>query len=136
VQGNGQTELAEVILGIAEAAAGSITLDGEELLGKSVKQRLRAGLGFVPEDRSTDGVVATFSIAENLVLDLYDTAPFARGVQMSPARVASNATERTEEFDVRLTDIHDPISTLSGGNAQKVVLAREMSRPLKLLVAS
>ncbi|MCK0113318.1 ABC transporter ATP-binding protein [Ornithinimicrobium sp. F0845] len=136
VQGNGQTELAEVILGIDEAAAGSITLDGKELLGLTVRQRLRAGIGFVPEDRSTDGVVSSFSIAENLVLDLYDTEPFAKGVSMYPARVAENAEVRTQEFDVRLTDIQDPISTLSGGNAQKVVLAREMSRPLRLLVAS
>jgi len=73
VQGNGQTELAEVILGIDEAAAGSVTLDGKELLGMSVRERLRAGIGFVPEDRSTDGVVSSFSIAENLILDLYNT---------------------------------------------------------------
>jgi len=136
VQGNGQTELAEVILGIDEAAAGSVTLDGKELLGMSVRERLRAGIGFVPEDRSTDGVVSSFSIAENLILDLYDTEPFARGVSMNLGKVAENAEFRTQEFDVRLTDIQDPISTLSGGNAQKVVLAREMSRPLRLLVAS
>ncbi|QDO87970.1 ABC transporter ATP-binding protein [Ornithinimicrobium ciconiae] len=136
VQGNGQTELAEVILGIDEAAAGSITLDGEELLGKSVRQRLRAGLGFVPEDRSTDGVVASFTIAENLVLDLYSTEEFSRGPSLNLGKIAENAEHRTTEFDVRLTNITDPISTLSGGNAQKVVLAREMSRPLRLLVAS
>jgi simple sugar transport system ATP-binding protein len=136
VQGNGQTELAETILGLVDAAAGSIRLNGEELVGKSVRQRLRAGLGFIPEDRSTDGVIASFSVAENLILDLYDTPPFARGVAMNPARVHENAVQRTEEFDVRLSDVHDPISTLSGGNAQKVVIAREMSRPLSLLVAS
>ncbi|MFK5584463.1 MULTISPECIES: ABC transporter ATP-binding protein [unclassified Serinicoccus] len=136
VQGNGQTELAEVILGIEEADAGSIRLQGEEILGTSVKSRLRSGIGFVPEDRSTDGVVPSFSIAENLVLDLYDTAPFARGISMSPRRIGTHAEERTREFDVRLTSVQDPISTLSGGNAQKVVLAREMSRPLRLLVAS
>ncbi len=136
VQGNGQTELAEVILGLEEADAGTMTLGGEDVLGRSVKRRLRAGIGFVPEDRSTDGVVPSFSIAENLVLDLYDTAPFAKGLSMSPATVTANAEQRTEEFDVRYTSVHDPISTLSGGNAQKVVLAREMSRPLSLLVAS
>ncbi|PZU43472.1 MAG: heme ABC transporter ATP-binding protein [Arsenicicoccus sp.] len=136
VQGNGQTELAEVILGIEDADAGAIRLDGKDILGQGVKERLRSGIGFVPEDRSTDGVVSSFSIAENLVLDLYDSAPFARGVSMSPAKVEANAEQRTEEFDVRYTSVHDPISTLSGGNAQKVVLAREMSRPLRLLVAS
>ena len=136
VQGNGQTELAEAILGLHEAAAGSILLDGEDLRGKGVRERLRAGIGFVPEDRSTDGAIASFTIAENLVLDLYDTPDFARGVNMSPAKVQANAERRTQEFDVRLTDVRDPISTLSGGNAQKVVLARELSRPLRLLVAS
>jgi general nucleoside transport system ATP-binding protein len=136
VQGNGQTELAETILGLEEADAGRILLDGKDLLKLPVRDRLRAGLGFVPEDRSTDGVISSFSIAENLILDLYDSEPFARGITMSPAKVASNATRRSEEFDVRYTDVQDPISTLSGGNAQKVVLAREMSRPLRLLVAS
>jgi general nucleoside transport system ATP-binding protein len=136
VQGNGQTELAETILGLLEADAGSILLDGEDLRGRSVRERLRAGIGFVPEDRSTDGAIGSFTIAENLVLDLYDTPEFARGITMSPAKVQANAERRTQEFDVRLTDVRDPISTLSGGNAQKVVLARELSRSLRLLVAS
>ncbi len=136
VQGNGQTELAEAIVGLQEIDAGSITLDGQNLESLGVRQRLRAGIGFVPEDRSTDGVVAPLSIAENLILDLYNTAPFAKGVSMSPVAVRDNADVRTEEFDVRYTATSDPISTLSGGNAQKVVLARELSRPLKLLIAS
>ncbi|WP_153396942.1 ABC transporter ATP-binding protein [Ornithinicoccus halotolerans] len=136
VQGNGQTELAEAVLGLVPAAHGRILLDGSELSRLAVRDRLRAGIGFVPEDRSTDGVVSSFTVAENLVLDLYDAAPFARGPAMSPARVHDNAQERTAEFDVRLTDVQDPISTLSGGNAQKVVLARELSRPLRLLLAS
>ncbi|MBW8173732.1 ABC transporter ATP-binding protein [Ornithinimicrobium sp. Arc0846-15] len=136
VQGNGQSELAEAILGLADTDGGAIRLDGEDLAGKSVRERLEAGIGFVPEDRSTDGAIADFSIAENLVLDLYNTEEFSRGVSLSPSKVAANANVRTEEFDVRFTDIHDKISTLSGGNAQKVVLAREMSRPLRLFVAS
>lgn len=136
VQGNGQTELTEAIIGLAEPTAGSIRLDGTELLGKNVKQRLRSGIGFVPEDRSTDGVIAGFTVAENLVLDMYDTPPFASGMSMKPGVVRSNAEERAVEFDVRLTSVTDPISTLSGGNQQKVVVARELSRPLRLLVAS
>ena len=137
VQGNGQTELTESILGLATPVSGEIVLDGTDLLKKGVKDRLQNhGLGFVPEDRSTDGIIASFSIAENLILDLYDTAEFASGISMSPKKVAENATQRAEEFDVRLTSIYDPISTLSGGNQQKVVIAREMSRPLRLLVAS
>ena len=136
VQGNGQTELAESIVGLVEIDAGSIVLDGQDLAGAGVRERLVAGIGFVPEDRSTDGVISTFSIAENLILDSYRTPAFARGLSMSPASVRDNAAQRTEEFDVRHTHVSDPISTLSGGNAQKVVLARELSRPLRLLLAS
>ena len=136
VQGNGQSELAETILGLRHATAGSITLDGTELLGRSVGDVLAAGVGFVPEDRSTDGLISSFSVAENLILDLYNRAPFATAGSLSPRVVAENAAVKTEEFDVRLTSAQDPISTLSGGNQQKVVLAREMSRPLRLFVAS
>ncbi|WP_182113344.1 ABC transporter ATP-binding protein [Actinotalea sp. JY-7876] len=136
VQGNGQSELAEAILGLRSASGGSITLDGNELLGRSVDEVLRAGVGFVPEDRSTDGLISSFSIAENLILDLHGEKPFASYGSLSPSRVAANAARAVQEFDVRLTSVHDPISTLSGGNQQKVVLAREMSRPLRLLVAS
>jgi simple sugar transport system ATP-binding protein len=136
VQGNGQTELAEAILGLTEIDAGSILLEGTDLAGRSVRERLRAGVGFVPEDRSTDGVIDSFTIAENLVLDLYRTPSFASGLSLRPGAVRENAAARTEEFDVRHTAVSDPISTLSGGNAQKVVLARELSRPLRLLLAS
>src|SRR5690606_35369963 len=101
-----------------------------------VKKRLEAGIGFIPEDRSTSGIIASFSIAENFVLDRYDSPEFTRMGTMIPSLVAENAQLRSEQYDVRLTSIHDPISTLSGGNQQKVVVAREMSRPLKLLVAS
>jgi ABC-type uncharacterized transport system ATPase subunit len=136
VQGNGQTELAESILGLVETDAGSIVLDGVDLAASGVRERLEAGIGFVPEDRSTDGVISSFTIAENLILDLYRTPAFARSLSLRPAAVRENAVMRTEEFDVRYTDVDDPISTLSGGNAQKVVLARELSRPLRLLLAS
>ncbi|GIG40367.1 ABC transporter ATP-binding protein [Cellulomonas phragmiteti] len=136
VQGNGQTELTETILGLRAPTAGTLTLDGTELGGRTVSEVLRAGVGFVPEDRSTDGLVSSFSIAENLVLDLYDTEPYARRGSMSPTTVAQNAERRVAEFDIRVTSTTDPVSTLSGGNQQKVVLAREMSRPLRLLVAS
>ena len=136
VQGNGQSQLVETILGLRRATGGSITLDGHELLGSSVDGVLRAGVGFVPEDRSTDGLISSFSVAENLILDMHAQPPFARAGSLSPSRVAANAVQRSEEFDVRLTSVQDPVSTLSGGNQQKVVLAREMSRPLRLLVAS
>jgi simple sugar transport system ATP-binding protein len=136
VQGNGQTELTEVILGLQQAVAGSVVLDGTELLGRSVREVLHAGVGFVPEDRTEDGVVADFSVAENLVLDLFDQAPFGKGLAMDPRAVRENAERRTVEFDVRTPSVDAHVGTLSGGNQQKVVLAREMSRPLRLLIAS
>lgn len=136
VQGNGQTELCRAILGLEPLAGGKMTLDGKDLTKMKVKDRLRHQLGYIPEDRSTDGMIASFSIAENMILDLYDTPPFATGVNMHPKVVMENASKLQEEFDVRVTSLQDPISTLSGGNQQKVIVARELSRPLKLLVAS
>jgi ABC-type uncharacterized transport system ATPase subunit len=136
VQGNGQTELTEAILGLQDRVQGSILLDGEELVGRNVKDVLNSGVGFVPEDRSVDGLIGTFSIAENLILDRYDQAPFARGISMSPVKVLENAKTRIDEFDVRTPSGLLAAGTLSGGNQQKVVMARELSRPLRLFIAS
>ena len=136
VDGNGQSELAEAIIGLVEPRAGSVSLDGTDLAGLTVKQRLRRGIGFVPEDRSTDGVIASFTIQENMILDLYDQEPYAKGLQLQPAVIREEAGKKVGEYDIRLTSIDDPVSTLSGGNQQKVVLSRELGRPLRLLVAS
>ena len=136
VQGNGQTELAESILGIQEKVSGSITLEGKELLGKSVKKVLDSGVGFVPEDRTEDGLVADFTIAENLMLDRSDRQPFARGIQLQLKKLHEFASEKLKQFDIRAQSIFSQAKQLSGGNQQKVVLARELSRDLKLLVAS
>ena len=136
VQGNGQTELTESILGLQRKATGSVRLGGRELLGLSVAQVLDAGIGFVPEDRSKDGLVKEFSVAENLVLDLYHREPFARGISLDLGEIGENAVKRVEEFDVRTTGTDAPAGMLSGGNQQKVVLARELSRPLEVFIAS
>ena len=136
VQGNGQSELAEVILGLARPSAGTVSFGGQDVTGLNVHQRLGAGLGFVPEDRTVDGAVAAFSVAENMILDRYDDPAFGVGPSINPAKVRAHAERLREEFDVRVTDLADPISTLSGGNAQKAILARELSRPLKAFVAS
>lgn len=136
VQGNGQSEVARAMVNLEEHVTGSITLNGTEVIGKSVRESLHLGVAFVPESRELDGLIASMSIAENLILDLHDLPPYAKGIQMSPSTVLSEAQKRTEEFDIRLQSVTDPISSLSGGNKQKVVLARELSRPVKLLVAS
>jgi len=136
VQGNGQTELAEAILGAIDASAGSVTLDGEEMLGKSIREALATGLGFVPEDRTADGLVASFSIENNLVLDLIREPKFSARGGLNIAQIEENAGKKIAEFDVRTTSAKATAGSLSGGNQQKVVLARELSRPLKLLIAS
>ncbi|GAA1698337.1 ABC transporter ATP-binding protein [Kribbella yunnanensis] len=136
VQGNGQTELAEALLGLTPIAAGTISLGGEELTAKSTRHRLEAGIGYIPEDRGHDGFVASFTVAENLVLDLFRKAPFGNGLALNTDEIDKNAHARVEEFDIRTQGIDLTVSSLSGGNQQKVVLARELSRPLKLLVAS
>ncbi|MDU0349404.1 ABC transporter ATP-binding protein [Actinomyces sp. MRS3W] len=136
VQGNGQTELADVLLGLTAPTAGTVSFGGQDVTGLGVHQRLGAGLGFVPEDRSTDGMVAAFSVAENLILDRFDDPAFGSGPAINPGKVRTHAEHLRDEFDVRVTDVADPISTLSGGNQQKAILARELSRQLKVLVAS
>ncbi|MCW2497575.1 ABC transporter ATP-binding protein [Jatrophihabitans sp.] len=136
VQGNGQEELVEALLGLRHVESGTVHLDGRDLTGASPHDILEAGVGFVPEDRQQDGLVAGFTVAENLVLDRIDSGDFSQGPLLRLAAIRRNAEERVLEFDIRPPDGSLSAGSLSGGNQQKVVLAREMSRPLRLLVAS
>lgn len=136
VQGNGQSELAESIVGLQEHVTGKIELQGKEITRASVRDALHAGIAFVPESREEDGLIGSFSIEENLILDLHDLPPYAKGPVISQTVVNSEAQKRVKEFDIRTQSAKDLASSLSGGNKQKVVLARELSRPVKLLVAS
>ncbi|WP_034610917.1 ABC transporter ATP-binding protein [Cellulomonas sp. URHD0024] len=136
VQGNGQSELAEAIVGLSTPLRGSILLEGTELVGLSVRDVLDHGVGFVPEDRSHDGLVGDFSVAENLVLDLIFDPRFRSPLGVDLAAVQANATQRIEEYDIRTQGPGQPAGRLSGGNQQKVVVARELSRPLRLFIAS
>ncbi len=136
VQGNGQTELAEVILGLRTPDSGIIRLRDADITHANPRDSLDAGVGFIPEDRSTDGIIASFSIADNLVLDQFTSREFSAGGSLKLGAIARNAREKEQEYDIRLTSIDDPISSLSGGNQQKVVVAREISKDLTLLVAN
>ncbi len=136
VQGNGQTELSEALLGLQRDVRGSIRLDGAELVGRGPKQILDAGVGFVPEDRTHDGLVGDFSVAENLVLDQHDRAPYGSRIALHPRPIAENAARQVDEFDVRLSSVDQPVAALSGGNQQKVVMARALGRDLSLFIAS
>ena len=136
VQGNGQTELAEALLGVTATVRGRVLLDGKPITGRSPKEIIDVGLGFVPEDRKHDGFVGSFTVAENLVLNHFDEAPYAKGIALDLGRIRANAEERVAEFDIRTQSVEAPVSALSGGNQQKVVLARELSRPLSALIAN
>jgi len=136
VQGNGQSELAEAILGLVPVESGTVTLEGRRLTGLTPRQVLDSGVGYIPEDRGHDGVVGEFTIAENLVLDLYTGQPYGGRFSLNLDEIDKNAATRVGEFDIRPADPRHPAGKLSGGNQQKVVVARELSRPLRLLVAS
>jgi simple sugar transport system ATP-binding protein len=136
VQGNGQSELVKAIMNLEENVSGSIQLLNDELVGRSVHQTIHAGVAYIPESRELDGLIGTFSIAENLILDTHDLAPFSRLGQLTESRITENATKLKSEFDIRAQSISDTANSLSGGNKQKVVLARELSRDVKLVVAS
>ena len=136
VQGNGQSELARAIVNLEEHVLGSIKLDGQEILGSTVKDSLRSGIAYIPESRELDGLISSFSIIENLILDVHDLSPVANKARLDSTYIKNNATKLVNEFDIRTQSISDTASSLSGGNKQKVVLARELSREVKLVVAS
>ena len=136
VQGNGQTELARAILNLEDHVTGEILIDGKNIVGESVRRSLQSGIAFIPESRELDGLIGSFSIAENLILDTYDLAPNAKGFLLSTNTIRSEADQRIAEFDIRSQGSDEMVSSLSGGNKQKVVLARELSRPVKIVVAS
>jgi general nucleoside transport system ATP-binding protein len=136
VQGNGQTELVEAIMGLRPVLEGTVDLAGVDLLGMKTSAVLAAGVGYIPEDRSVDGLVKEFTVAENLVLDMYRRKPYASGLALRPDAITTRARDRIEEFDIRTSSYQAPVGTLSGGNQQKVIVARELSRPLKVFIAS
>jgi len=136
VQGNGQTELCEALMGLRPTVGGTVSVEGHDLTHASPRRRLQAGIAYVPEDRTDDGLVGAFSVAENLILDTYDRAPYSSGINLHLAAVRENAAARIEEFDIRTGSAATPAGTLSGGNQQKVILAREVGREHKVLIAS
>jgi simple sugar transport system ATP-binding protein len=138
VQGNGQTELAEAIVGLRplHSGGGEILVSGKNVSGLGVRRILESGVGYVPEDRKKDGLISEFSIAENLMLNGSFSAPFAKGLNIDFKSRNRIAEQRVKEFDVRTPSYSTPAGQLSGGNQQKVVLARELSREVDLLVVS
>jgi general nucleoside transport system ATP-binding protein len=134
VEGNGQHELIEALAGLTAAESGTIVLDGRDITADSVRARGDAGLSHVPEDRHHRGLLLDYSIADNLILGRQHH--FSRGLRLDRARIAQNAREQVEAYDVRPPDPTLPVGALSGGNQQKVVIAREMSRDFTVLLAA
>lgn len=136
MEGNGQTELVEVIAGLRAPLGGVIELDGHSIAGLTPREVRRAGVAHIPEDRLTNGVAMTSSIQENLIVDRYAREPFTRGGLMRPAEIARNSEALIEQYAIRAPDGTLPVGSLSGGNMQKVVVARELSSRPKLLIAA
>ncbi|MCD6519097.1 MAG: ABC transporter ATP-binding protein [Anaerolineae bacterium] len=136
VQGNGQTELVEALTGLRPILSGRVQIVGEEATGASPRYITERGVAHIPEDRRRDGLVLSFSVADNLVLNTYYLPPYARGIFLQEKVILSVAERLVQEFDVRTPGVQVPVANLSGGNQQKVIVAREFNRPIKLLIAS
>jgi len=136
VEGNGQRELVEAITGLRAPSVGVMKIEGEELTGESPRQITKKGVAHIPEDREKHGVVAIYSLAENTILNRYHRRPFSiRGILRRDV-IRSHAQDVVDEFDVRTPSISVPASSLSGGNKQKLIVGREFSDDIKLLIAA
>jgi ABC-type uncharacterized transport system ATPase subunit len=136
VQGNGQTELVEALTGLRKVEEGKATLLGEDATHATPRQIVEAGVSHVPEDRHKHGLVLSFPVRDNMVLCTYYRSPFADGIELDYPQIADQAEELVHVFDVRTPSIETTAGSLSGGNQQKVIVARELSRPVKLLIAN
>jgi simple sugar transport system ATP-binding protein len=134
VAGNGQDELVEALVGLRHVAGGSVKLGGRDVTGHSPRDLHQAGVGFVPGDRHRFGLVLAFPITDNLVLNDYYLAPYATGMRRNEEAIRTYAEQAIAEYDVRTPSATIPASNLSGGNQQKVIVAREFEGDLKLLV--
>jgi simple sugar transport system ATP-binding protein len=136
VDANGQSELIDAIAGLRPVAAGRVLVDGRDLTNASAKEAIEAGVGHIPEDRHRRGLVLPFSLTENIALHGYRTPPNSRNGFLNPSAMLSRARRLLKEFDVRGGQPSTPAGALSGGNQQKVVLAREIDGDPKVLIAA
>jgi general nucleoside transport system ATP-binding protein len=136
VQGNGQTELAEALTGLRSIESGKFMLADKDLTGKPPRPITEAGLANIPEDRQRHGLVLSYTVADNMVLCDYYQDRFSKGVVIQQNQVDANARKLIKEYDVRTPSPYVSAGKLSGGNQQKVIVARELSRPVKLVIAS
>ncbi|MBQ3030070.1 MAG: ABC transporter ATP-binding protein [Agathobacter sp.] len=136
VDGNGQMELVEIITGLRKADSGSITINGEDILNKTPKEIFNKGVSSIPQDRQKHGLILDFSIEDNLILQHFEEEPFSKNFILNRKAIRENATELMEKFDVRPRGTEGkPAGNLSGGNQQKVIIAREVTNDKDLLIA-
>jgi ABC-type uncharacterized transport system ATPase subunit len=136
VQGNGQTELVEALTGLRPSVSGRVVMDGVEVTNASPRRISEQGVAHIPEDRHEHGMVGKYPVADNLVLNTYYRPPFARGFVLNHRAIEEHAWRLVHEFDIRTPSVYVPANNLSGGNQQKMIVAREFSRPIKLLIAA
>ena len=136
VQGNGQSELVEGIVGLRRPTSGRVTLDGEDVTAETTADMIDRGVAHVPEDRQRDGLVGSFPVADNFVLNLSRRSPFSSGIRINRKAIRDHAEQLVREFDVRTASVDTPVGTLSGGNQQKVIVGREIFHAERLLVLS
>jgi general nucleoside transport system ATP-binding protein len=136
VQGNGQTELVKALTGLMPVVNGVLSIDGKNVTHASPRKITELGTAHIPEDRQKDGLVLASPITENLILSTYYQKPFAAGMVLQDQQIIDNSVGLVKKFDIRTPSPMNMVSTLSGGNQQKVIVAREFSRPIKLLIAS
>jgi ABC-type uncharacterized transport system ATPase subunit len=136
VQGNGQTELVQALTGLRPAEEGAVRIMGQDVTNVAPRRISELGVAHIPEDRQRDGVVTSYEITDNAVLESYYLEPFAHGLVRDDQAIVKHAERLVEEFDVRTPSVRVPASSLSGGNQQKLIVAREFTRELKLLIAA
>lgn len=136
VQGNGQTELIEGVVGLRPIVSGTVRLNGDDVTDFNPRQLHESEVSHIPEDRQESGLVLDFTVAENMILDSYYERPFSNGVRMDWDATYEGARRLVKQYDVRTPGVQVPVSTLSGGNQQKVIVAREFDRKVKLVIAS
>ncbi len=136
VSGNGQRELAEAIFGLRTLTGGTVMVDGQDVTGKSPATLNRLGTSYIPEERMIDGVIKDFTVAENLILQDHSNRPYAFSIFMNPRAISRRAADLIQRFNIRTPSQETPIKSLSGGNIQKLVLARELARDPGVLIAA
>jgi simple sugar transport system ATP-binding protein len=136
VSGNGQRPLARAIAGLREVENGRILLEGRDVTGLSPAQMFQAGLAYIPEERMHDGIVKDFSVAENFILQDHIRAPYSKGIFLNFKQIAQHADQLIKSFNVKTPTQETPTKNLSGGNIQKLILARELAREPRVLIAA